>query len=178
MSALRTELVPVAQTQAAVLANLLELYSHDMSEYFPVELGPDGRFGYRHLPSYWSEPSRFPFFIVEEGKLAGFALAMRGSPATEEPDDLDVAELFVLRSFRRHGVGERAAARLWDTLPGRWVVRVLPANRGAMAFWERAVRSYTSDYEASTRTLAGKDWRVLMLSSRLTGTPPTTAERR
>jgi hypothetical protein len=28
-----------------LLSNLLELYIHDMSEVFPVKLGPDGRFG-------------------------------------------------------------------------------------------------------------------------------------
>ena len=33
-----------------LLRNLLELYVHDMSEVFPVELGSDGRFGYEKLP--------------------------------------------------------------------------------------------------------------------------------
>ena len=32
--------------QAPVLANLLELYAHDLSEYFDVPLQPSGRFGY------------------------------------------------------------------------------------------------------------------------------------
>ena len=35
---------------APLLRNLLELYVHDLSEIFPVELGPDGRFGYARLP--------------------------------------------------------------------------------------------------------------------------------
>ena len=41
---------------AGVLSNLLELYVHDLSEVFDVELGPDGRFGYEKLPMYWLEP--------------------------------------------------------------------------------------------------------------------------
>jgi hypothetical protein len=50
---------------AALLSNLLELYTHDLSAAFPsVELGPDGRFGYGKLPLYWTEPDRrFPFLI-------------------------------------------------------------------------------------------------------------------
>ena len=43
---------------AVLLSNLLELYIHDLSETFPVELGADGRFGYEKLPLYWSEPER------------------------------------------------------------------------------------------------------------------------
>ena len=36
---------------SALLANLLELYIHDVSDVFPdVELGADGRFGYPRLP--------------------------------------------------------------------------------------------------------------------------------
>lgn len=31
---------------ATVIANLLELYSHDLSEAFSLELGTGGRFGY------------------------------------------------------------------------------------------------------------------------------------
>ena len=41
--------------QELVLANLLELYAHDFSEFHDLELGMDGRFGYSHLPLYWSE---------------------------------------------------------------------------------------------------------------------------
>ena len=96
---------------AALLANLLELYVHDLSEAFPlIELGADGRFGYDPLPLYWSEPERrFPFLIRCGGRVAGFVLVARGSPASDDPDVLDVAEFFVLRRYRRSGVGRRAA---------------------------------------------------------------------
>jgi len=134
----------VKREERDVLANLLELYCHDLSPYFPVTLGPDGRFGYAYLPRYWKEPGvRFPLFIEADGALAGFALAMRGSPATNDASHLDVAEFFVLRALRKRGIGERAAALLWDALPGHWTVRVARANEGAVRFWERAITRYT-----------------------------------
>ncbi len=46
------ELIPATLEQQPLLANLLELYIHDFSEFHDVELGPDGRFGYRNLPLY------------------------------------------------------------------------------------------------------------------------------
>ena len=87
---------------AELLSNLLELYIHDLSAAFPhLELGADGRFGYPKLPLYWSEPeSRFPFLIRCDGRVAGFALVTRGSPATDDPNVFDIAEL-VAASLRR-----------------------------------------------------------------------------
>src|SRR5690349_11183879 len=100
--------------EAPLLANLLELYVHDVSDVFThVELGADGRFGYAKLPLYFSEPERrFPFLIRSGGRVAGFALATRGSPAAAEPgvhhvhDVHDVAEFFVLKRYRGARVGE------------------------------------------------------------------------
>jgi predicted acetyltransferase len=153
---------------ADLLANLLELYVHDLSEIFPNEIGADGRFGYSWLPLYWSDPdTHFAFLIKYRDHVSGFALVTRGSPATDNPDDLDVAEFFVLRSKRRAGVGWRAANLLWDRLRGRWVVRVAETNRAGVPFWEATVREYTKG--AFTRTShPGKDqmFRVFSFDSR------------
>jgi predicted acetyltransferase len=103
-------LEPATQSDAAVLSNLLELYSHDLSDVFVLEPGADGRFGYGKLPLYWSEPeNRFPFLIRAGTRLAGFALVTRGSPESDDPNAFDIAEFFVLRRHRHSGVGRRAA---------------------------------------------------------------------
>lgn len=146
---------------AVLLANLLELYIHDLSEVFPIDHGPDGRFGYPKLPLYWSEPERrFPFLIQVGGKTVGFALATRGSPATDDPEVLDVAEFFVSRRHRRSGCGRRAAALLFDRLPGRWIVRVSEGNRGGMSFWQSVISAYTRDqFTRSLREGSPHAWR-------------------
>jgi predicted acetyltransferase len=145
-----------------MLGNLLELYVHDLSEIFPVELGPDGRFGYEKLPLYWAEPAVRHAFLIKQGRLvAGFAFATRGSPASEDPEDLDVAEFFVLRRYRRSGIGRQAAMALWDSVPGHWVVRVSEANRAGLSFWSEVIRAYTSgDFVESVRTERSQRWRV------------------
>ena len=151
-----------------LLENLLELYIHDLSEIFAVELGPDGRFGYDKLPLYWTDPvGRHIFLINYGGRVAGFAMATRGSPASQSQTDLDVAEFFVLRAFRRSGVGRQAAFKLWDTIPGRWVVRVVETNETGVNFWSEVVRSYTSG-EFGESNLAGAPdaWRVFTFESR------------
>ena len=155
---------------APVLRHLLELYVHDLSEIFPIELGSDGLFGYDKLPLYWAEPDLHHAFLIKEGRhVAGFALATRGSPASENPEDLDVAEFFVLRGHRRSGVGRLAAAALWDALPGNWIVRVSEANLAGLPFWSDVVRWYTSgDFVESARP---EGWRVFRFASTAWRTP-------
>jgi predicted acetyltransferase len=150
-------------SDAPLLSNLLELYIHDLSEAFPdIELGADGRFGYPTLPLYWSEPERrFAFLIRCDGRVAGFVLVTRGSPAIEDPDILDIAEFFVIRRYRRSGVGRRAAFLLWNRLPGKWTVRVSEGNRGALPFWSGVIAEFTNG-TATESTLPGypNAWRV------------------
>lgn len=152
---------------APLLQNLLELYVHDLSELFPVEVGPDGRFGYDKLPLYWQEPAaRHAFLITTGGRVAGFILATRGSPASDDPEDLDVAEFFVLRGHRRSGVGRQAAFALWDDLPGSWVVRVSEANQSGLPFWRAVVGAYTSGaFDESARPGKPNGWRIFTFAS-------------
>lgn len=160
MSGPAVTLEPALSSDAALLANLLELYCHDLSEVFPVELGPDGRFGYEKLPLYWSEPDeRFPFLIGAGGKPVGFVLVTRGSPATDDPDVLDIAEFFVLRRYRRSGCGRQAAALLWNQMAGRWIVRVSEGNQHGLLFWESSVNAYTrGQFTKGVRAGSPHDW--------------------
>jgi len=51
MTTARIEVIAAGPDQEPILANLLELYIHDFSEFLDIQLGPDGRFGYPHLLS-------------------------------------------------------------------------------------------------------------------------------
>jgi predicted acetyltransferase len=158
-----TVLEPATVADAPLLANLLELYIHDLSASFPgVQLGPDGRFGYSKLPLYWSEPTtRFAFLVKYGERTAGFVLATRGSPVTPDPEVLDIAEFFVLRKYRRLGVGREAARRLWQVLPGKWTVRASEGNRQALGFWSRVVADFTRGAAVETiRPGEPNAWRV------------------
>ena len=72
------EIIPAAREQEPILANLLELYGYDFSGFHSLEVGSDGRFGYKCLPLYWSEPGRHPFLVRVDGKLAGLVWSREG----------------------------------------------------------------------------------------------------
>jgi hypothetical protein len=86
------EVDPALREHATILANLLELYAHDFSEFHSLDLGPDGRFGYKSLSLYWSEADRHPFLIRVDGKLAGLALVKRGSEISGNQTVWDISE--------------------------------------------------------------------------------------
>src|SRR5258707_5040919 len=99
------EVIPAAAEQEPILANLLQLYAHDFSEFLDVPLRADGRFGgYKNLSLYWREPDRHPFLVWVDGKLAGFVLVKRWSEVSGDKNAWDMAEFFVIRAYRRRGI--------------------------------------------------------------------------
>jgi len=122
---------------------LFQLYAYDFSEILSMDAGDDGRFLVPALGEYLKTPRRHAFLIRVGGKLAGFALIEQRSRLTGDERVNDVSEFFVMRRYRRHGVGARAAAWLFDRFPGAWEVREKAENVAATAFWRRAIGAYT-----------------------------------
>jgi predicted acetyltransferase len=161
------EVIPAILEQEPILANLLELYAHDFTDFYDLQLGPDGRFGYSHLPLYWSEPGRHPFLVRVDAKLAGFVLVKRGSEFSGDETVWDMAEFFVLRGYRRLGIGTEIAHEVWRRFPGLWEVRVMELNRSALQFWERAISAFTDETIHSFRVdEGGQCWRVFSFESK------------
>ena len=149
--------IPAGPEQEPVLANLLELYAHDFSEFHGIEIGSDGRFGYIHLPLYWSEADRYPFLVRMDGKLAGLVLVKRGSEVSGDATAWDMAEFFVLRGYRRRGIGTLVAHQVWKQFPGRWEVRVMESNLSAFNFWVNAISGFTGEEIGPTRIERGSE---------------------
>jgi predicted acetyltransferase len=121
------------------LAQLFELYQYDFSEFEDFDVGDDGRYGYPYLDAYWTEPERHPYLLQVDGRLAGFALVRAGPPH-------DMAEFFVMRKYRRGGIGQRFARDVFARFAGEWHVREIAANAPAQAFWRRAIPvAFTED---------------------------------
>jgi predicted acetyltransferase len=139
------ELVRAAADQEPILANLLELYAHDFSEFFDLELRENGRFGYRSLPLYWSDPNRHPFLIRLDGRLGGLVLVQKGTGVSGNDAVWDMAEFFVVRGCRRRGIGTQVAHNVWRQFPGRWEVRVMQANVPARHVWAKAISSFAGE---------------------------------
>lgn len=132
--------VPIREQR--VLARLMQLYLYDLSGTIGtggasgVTLGRYGVFPYRdpNLNHYFSDPARLPYFIECDRQMAGFALINDWSPSGQ-PIDRALAEFFVLRNFRRQGVGRHAAHLAFTLHAGCWEVAVMNRNAPGLAFW-------------------------------------------
>ena len=127
------ELVPASLNDKAVFRRLLQLYHYDFSEFDGSDVNSHGEYLHRYLDEYWTDPDRRAFLFRIGGAWAGLALVFTGEPR-------DMAEFFVLRKYRGHGVGAQAAASLFERYPGRWTVRQQITNPAATAFWRKAIR--------------------------------------
>jgi predicted acetyltransferase len=160
------ELIPAGPDQQSVLANLLELYAYDFSEFHEIELGADGRFGYKHLPLYWREPDRHPFLVKVDVNLAGLVLVNRGPELSGDNTVWDMAEFFIMRRYRRRGIGTCVAHEVWRQFPGRWEIRVMEANHSAHSFWAQAISAFAGEMILSSRIEhRGNVWQVFTFES-------------
>ena len=160
------ELVRAELSQEPIVANLLQLYAHDFSEFCDLDLGANGRFVYKDLPLYFRESTRHPFLVRNDGKWVGLVLVRRGSPVCGDENVWDMAEFFVVRGCRRRGVGTQIAHQVWRQFPGKWEVRVMEANDPAYHFWQRAIAQYTGQAITSVRVNKDGDcWRVFCFDS-------------
>ncbi|PUA34569.1 GNAT family N-acetyltransferase [Paenibacillus elgii] len=141
-----------AAEQKSVLRNLLELYKYDFTEFDPEDVNEHGLFEYPYLDHYWTEEGRHPFLVHVDGKLAGFAL-IRELGSDERV--YSIAEFFVMKKYRRHGVGREMAFDLFNRFPGQWEVAQMEENEPAQTFWRRIIDEYTKgSYQEMTRD----DW--------------------
>lgn len=138
---MRVDLVTAEVDDKPVIAKLLQLYLYDFSEFTGWAINEHGLFDYPWLDHYWRDPDRAPFLLRVDGELAGFALVHTAGPDGNRVHQL--AEFFVLRKFRRMGVGETAARHLFDGMPGAWSVAQIDPNVAAQQFWRKVVGRYT-----------------------------------
>jgi len=141
---MRIELVEVKETEKSVLRRLMELYAYDFSEYDNEDVNEHGLYSYRYFDHYWTDDTRHPLFIRVDGRLAGFVMINEYCDVVKEPGARTMAEFFVMRKYRRKGIGKAVAVQVFDRFPGKWEVIQHGNNKPSQLFWEEVIREYTS----------------------------------
>ena len=134
------------------IARMLELYQHDLSDIWPSDLDAHGEYGYE-LDRYWSDAHCHPFVALCNQQFAGFALVDNAVKVGRDGHWMD--QFFVLKKYRRSGVGSTLAGAVFAALPGAWEVGQMPANLPAQAFWRRVIGTHAEFVE---HRLNGAGW--------------------
>jgi predicted acetyltransferase len=130
--------------QKSVLRNMLQLYIHDLSEFAGFDLDAHGLYGYRYLDFYWVEDGRFPFLVRIDGSLAGLVF-IRSENLQTNPR-YGVAEFFIMRKYRRHGIGTTVMRDVVERFPGQWSLAVDLRNAAGLPFWRKVVGAITDGH--------------------------------
>jgi predicted acetyltransferase len=126
------------------ISRMLELYQHDLSGIWDQDLDAEGTYGYP-LARYWSREDHHAFVATVDGRYAAFALVDAAVRVSGTGHWMD--QFFVLKKYRRSGVGRTLAHAVFDALPGRWEVAQMLCNVRAQSFWRRVIADYTGgDY--------------------------------
>lgn len=143
----RVEIADADVSDKATIANLMQLYLHDLSDLCDDQLMPNGLFELdEYFDLYWDDPARAPLLIRADGDLAGFCLVRE-----MEAGVFAIAEFFVTRRWRRRGVGQQAATLAFGTRTGHWTVATEAGNLDAQRFWDRVIADHTGgQYQRGT----------------------------
>jgi len=131
---------------------MLEFYQHDLSDIWDQDLGANGEFGYE-LSRYWHTQECHSFVATVAGHYAGFALVDRSVKLGVSGHWMD--QFFVMRKYRRSGVGTTLAKGTFAALRGAWEVGEMLNNQGAQSFWRKVISQYTGGAFVEHKLLGG-----------------------
>ena len=137
------------------LYRMLELYQYDLSDIWDQDLDANGEFGYA-IDRYWQDPQCSPYLILAGSNCAGFALVDK--EVRIPGDDFWMDQFFVMKKYRRLGLGRAAAWMVFDLHPGKWQVGQMAENHPAQAFWRNIIASFTSGHYQEEQVTSGR-WR-------------------
>lgn len=138
------EIVEVEEERKHVLGRLLQFYLYEFSIYEDTDVNQEGLFEYEHFDKYWKKGNRHPFLFKYQGQLVGFALIRTSLPSKLFDDQTvsEIAEFFVMKKYRRKGIGKNAAFKIFDKFSGRWEIWQLEKNIASKKFWRAIIDEF------------------------------------
>ena len=135
MSELTVELIPTGPEHIELIRNLYQFYAYESSDWEQEDVEVDGRFYIHdeHLARYWQEPQWSANLILVDGYIAGFLLVERSELAGLDAQEL--ADLFILKRYRRKGIGSAIATQVLCSGAANWLVRFYDQDEVSQAFW-------------------------------------------
>lgn len=152
------ELLQTTVDQAELIRNLYQFYAYESSDWEAEDVEVDGRFyiNEEHLARYWQSPGWGAHLILVDGFIAGFVLIERSELVGLEATEL--ADLFILKRYRRQGIGKAVAQQLLCSGAGDWLLRCYAMDPPAVAF----CRAVLADLPRASRAIELDDEPVLL----------------
>jgi Predicted acetyltransferase len=146
-------LEPVTEDGLTALTRLLELVAYDLSEISGANISENGLYVTQIDVRIWYEDPNYDlYFIRADHALAGFVIIKY----LAEEDVYYLNHFFVLRKYRRQGVGRKAAVMAFDRYIGQWRVSQFDWNVPSQQFWRKVIQDYANGHIVETRRADNK----------------------
>lgn len=129
------ELIQTGPEEAELIRNLYQYYAYESSDWEQEDVEADGRFYIHdeHLARYWQDPRWSANLLLVDGFIAGFLLIEDSE--VSGIDALELADLFILKRYRRKGIGRAIATQVLCSGEANWLVRFYDQDEVSQAFW-------------------------------------------
>jgi predicted acetyltransferase len=136
-------LLKASEEHKIIIQNLMQYYIYDFSEYIKYDVEDNGSFApYSNLIDYWEgDNNKFPYVIKMNDKYVGFVLVKLINLI--DRSYFSIAEFFILKKYRREGIGKAVAIRVFNLHRGQWEVYQKNSNKPAQIFWNKVISKYT-----------------------------------
>lgn len=143
----------VTEDGLTALSRLLELVAYDLSELTGANITENGLYVTDvDIRSWYEDPNYDLLFIRADGALAGFVVIRY----LDEEGSHYLNHFFILRKYRRQGVGKKAAVMAFDRYIGQWRVSQFDWNVPAQLFWRQVIREYAVEPIVESRRADNK----------------------
>ncbi len=123
-----------------VLGRMLELYQYDLSDIWEQDIDRQGEYGYQ-LDQFFESTDCHAFIATANQQYAAFALVNRHVKISSDGYWMD--QFFVLKKYRRSGIGKMLAQHVFSQLAGTWEVGQMTLNTSARAFWRNVIDEFS-----------------------------------
>ncbi|QYR23572.1 GNAT family N-acetyltransferase [Paenibacillus sp. sptzw28] len=154
----------VPYEEKTVLYNLIQLYRYDSSEFDGHVLNSHGFYLYKYFDHQWTDEYRRPFIVKVDGEIAGFALVSLDVPTqymklSSAEKTNTIGDFFIMRKYKRKGVGKEVAFSLFKQFRGTWEIRQTYGNKDAYEFWKHVIAKYKGNVSYDEQMIEDERWK-------------------
>lgn len=143
---MKIELQKIDKNDKGVIENLLQFYLYDYSDTNKKDINKWGTFEYEYLDTYFEDDlNRMLFFIKLNNIIVGFVMINDFSVLDDGKKVKSISEFFVMKKYRRIGIGSATVREIFKKYPGRWEIRVDKNNKVGLKFWRKNIKLFKKE---------------------------------
>ena len=128
----------ISKSNTKIAKKYLYEYIHELSEFDDtIQFDKNNNPIYKWFDSYWTDKDRYPFFLLIDNQIAGFAFIRE-----LELDKYEIAEFYVCKQFRKDGNAIWFADNVINLFEGEFDFSAHNQNKRAINFWNKFVKKF------------------------------------